>query len=204
MKAFNFAESKMVERNFYRRYVHVRMRRIIILTVFTVLVTISSLGMRTVYANRVDLAKVELAKADSFCNNAKQELAIANKGVIENKWRAELDKSSRGVLSTANSIMRCAPDDVWLSKVQNLDKSPDVIVEGCASTFASLSRMIGSLRESRLFASVQLSSTRTIGHNAAEPVEFSVRLKMKSYKASALPSQGTQVSGGVPQVERSY
>lgn len=204
MKPFNFAESKMVERNYYRRYVNVRLRRIIALTVLTALVSVSSLGMRTVYAKRVDRAKVELAEIDSFCNNAKQELAAANKSSIEYKWRADLDKSSKSVLSMANVIMRCAPDDVWLSKVQSLDKSSEVVVEGCASSFASLSRMIGSLRENRLFATVQLNNTQTVGPNAAEPVEFSLQLKIKGREASVSADQRTQAPVRVPQLERSY
>lgn len=204
MKPFDFAETRILERNYGRRYVSAKLRRIVALAALTVVVSAFSYAVKTVYAERVDHAKLKLAKVESLCSRARDEIATTNKDTTQHEWQADLAMSSRRVLGMVDTILRCAPEDVWLSRVQSLDKGLEVRVEGCASSFASLSDMISTLRETPTLAAVQLTHTRTVGMNGTEPVEFSLQLRTRNLDAPALEDRGAPSPARVPEVGRSY
>jgi hypothetical protein len=204
MKPFNFAETKTVERNYYRRYVNVRLRRIAVLAVVTVVVSSFSLAVKTVYAGRVNRSKVELARVESLCNGAERQIARAKREAAEYEWRSGLAKSSRRVLDIVDTILGCVPDDVWLSKIQGLDNGPEVVLEGDAASFAALSQMISHLRATPSLTAVQLNSTRTVGPNGTEPVEFSLQLQIKNMGRPATEEHTAQRPAGVPDIGRTY
>jgi Tfp pilus assembly protein PilN len=195
MKPFDFAETKILERNYLRRHTTVKLRWASALAVIVVMVSVSSFVLRTASTKRVERAKLELAQVESRCVNVRQEMAIAKKQLRERKWQAHLSMSSRRVLNLLNTVTRSAPGDMWLSSVGGLDKVAEITVDGRAASFQSLSDMISALRREPILTSVQLSSARAVGHNGAEPIEFSMKLQVKD---SSAPSTGEAAGNAAP------
>jgi Tfp pilus assembly protein PilN len=204
MKPFNFAEAKIVERNYRRRYVNAKLRRIAVLAAVTVAVTAVSLMLKSAYAKPLHHARSELSRIESRCEYAKQEIAVVNKDTVERKWQADLSKSSRRVIGMLNSILASVPEDVWLSRVETVGGDQEIRVDGCAASFASMSDMTGSLRAVPAFTAVRISSTRTIGPNGTEPVEFSLQIRIKGSDTAGPEGRSASAAAAVPQVGGSY
>jgi hypothetical protein len=198
MKPFNFAETKILERKYFRRYTASRMRWIAILAALTIGMTVFSLGIKASAAKRTVMATAAISRVESLCKEAREQTNNDKNGLMERNWQAEQRKSSRRVLNLINSVLACAPVDVWLSSVKGLDSTPQVMIQGTAASFSSLSTMMAGLRQMHDSTSVQLTNSRALGPNGTEPIEFTISLTMKQPGTPAATGPQQPAPAGVP------
>ena len=202
MRPFDFAEMKIVERNYFRSYASARRRRTAALMVAVVVLLASSFSLRASSAWRVERAAAELAQVQAGVKSMRRRMAAAKKNVIERRWQAHLSSCSTRTLNTLNTVLRCAPGGVWLSAVDGLNDGPNVRIEGCATSFTSLSDMVGNLRQAPNLTGVQIANTRAVGPNGAGPIEFSLQVQVEESPVSRVPGRQEAAPRRVPLLGR--
>jgi Tfp pilus assembly protein PilN len=179
MKAFNLAETRIVERSFCKEQMNRHLRIIAVLAVITFFVGAVSQACRQSIRNRATHVKSELAKVQEKCVAIKREGAHVDISLGQRGWQKQLARDSKRQLGMLESVVHCVPGDVWLRKVVSSDKTGGLSIDGEASTFEALNGYITRLRNEAGFKDVRLTGTTISGQNNKFFVEFSLELQSK-------------------------
>ncbi len=179
MRAFNLAETRIVERSFCKEQMNRHLRIIAVLVVIMLCVGAASQACKESIRNRATYVKSELAKVQEKCVVIKREGAHVDISLGEKGWQKQLARESKRQLSMLDSVVGCVPGDVWLAKVVNSDKTGGLKIDGRASTFESLNTYITRLRGDSAFKAVRLTGTTISGQNNRFFVDFSLELQSR-------------------------
>ena len=159
MKPFNLAEGKIAERTYCKEQLSRRLRIIALLAILTVGALAVSYGCRVTTSGRASSMKSELADAQGRCIEIKNQIAAVKARSSQRKWQGQLADGSKRWLRIMSAVLNSVPGEAWLNRMESSESSSCVSVEGQASSFASMSRFIGSLRSNSVFSEVRINST---------------------------------------------
>lgn len=198
MLPFNLAKSKIIERDCCKEYMMRRVRIIVLLTGFTVLMAVGSYTCKTVIAGRVTLVRSQLSDAETRCNKLEKDLAVVRTSEGRTRWTQKLALQSSRRLDILNAVLCSAPDGVSFGKVQSSDKDLTVLIDGYAQSIESLLSFMAALKNSPEFSAVHLNTSRTEKTGDRSYVGFSLTLDLSDKsKESSAPA------GQVPNIKES-
>ena len=205
MKPFNLAESKIAERRYCKNYVNRRLRLIALLVIITVVVATVCYGCRISVQSKATKLKLELADVQSRCMRIKEDIAEVKAKSSKRKWQSQLVQGSTRWLGVIDSIFGRVPSDIWLNRIENNEQNSNILIEGQAQSFSSLSTFMDALRSSPKFLEIRLNNTRTMDKEGIACVDFSLQLKLKDGGSSTNPNptQAPVQTGAVPPVQES-
>jgi Tfp pilus assembly protein PilN len=201
MRPFNLAEAKIAERSYCKDYLRRRLRFMALLVALTVLIAVASFGCRITVASDAARLTSSLGDMQGRCVRVKREMAALKAKSSQRKWQQQLTKGSSQWLGVLDAMLRTAPSNVWLNRVESSLQSSTVSVEGLASSFASLSLFMNGLRSSPRFADARLTNTRAVILNNAAFLEFVLVAKLKTAPAGTTTDQAPAQPAGVPRVQ---
>ncbi len=201
MQPFNLAETRMLERRYCRQYVRKRLQVIGIVAVLTVLVASGSSIARGVIEQKSRQVKTELSGLQMMSARSRRDIQEADMGSLRHSWQQELVGGTRRWMNTLNIIFACTTSDIWLQKMETLEKDSKIIVGGMATSYAALSSFTGHLRSYPEFSEVRIAGVKSSGNQADQSLAFSVEIKLPAAGGGpSLPAQAGTAPAGVPKV----
>jgi hypothetical protein len=197
MRAFNLAETRIVERNYCQTHISRRLRIIGLMIILAASICGASYTCRAMFAGEVKETKSKLAEAQGRGAEAKLEMQLLNTHVSERKWQAQLAAESGRWLDVLNSVIARVPPDVWLDSVKNSAAESRVSVSGRAASFDAIVAFISALRCAKGFGEVRLESAKTAGSGEVNCVDFTLGVALKE-GSQPTPAQSTTPATAPP------
>ncbi|MCX6345343.1 MAG: PilN domain-containing protein [Armatimonadetes bacterium] len=179
MRPFNFAESKMTERNYCRAQMNRYMRIMCLTAIVAGLVAIGSYACSRRTHDEDVRVKAELAALEQQCSKARQEIKSAKTVLCEYEWGKQLSHKSEVRLAKVNAVIDCVPGNVWLNSIDNAPSDPLLTVVGKAISFDALSIYTDRLRRLAMFDDVRIVNTAVGIAGNVRFLTFSLSLKIR-------------------------
>jgi Tfp pilus assembly protein PilN len=197
MRPFNLARAKLTERTYSRMHVN-RGLRAIFLLVAAMLVCFAGTGYVQVRSSaKARVLNAHLARLQARCKVAQSMVERNEKKTLVRAWQKQLAGATTRKLNLLYSIVECAPQDLWISRVTTGDGQAVVSIEGSAATYGTLAQFTADLRTKREFGEVRLNSAKATSAGQSQSVEFAIEVDVKSQEtASVAPSQTPPTGGG--------
>lgn len=204
MRPFNFAESKITEREYCRRYISGKLRGIAVFMVLALIVAAASSACRTSVRNKATSVKSKFADTEAKCVKIKQDMAGLDTQIKQREWQKSLSSESEKVLENVDGILSRVSEDIWLVRVESSQEDANIILEGRATSYESLSAFTRRLRRAPQFVDILLRSSRTASKLDSDWVDFAVEIKLDApadaQQQNNQAAQGISSPGGVPEL----
>ena len=204
MRPLNLAEDRIADRRRCRQGINRRLRIVVGLLILMMLVAAASRACRVVFVERSAAATSQLADAQKRAAQARRDLKSIQAVVSQREWQRGLGSSSAKRVQTLTAVVNCTPDDVWLSRVESLQKNSSIMIEGKSRSFESLTDFMEALRVKKFFKEVRLGSTTINRSSGSRLIDFSVLVKLQPNAAASTESKAVRASGTVPDVEGTH
>ncbi|MCX8052704.1 MAG: PilN domain-containing protein [Armatimonadetes bacterium] len=213
MKPFNLAEDKIAERAYCKQQFTRSLRIIALLVILIICALAVSYGCKVSERGKESRLKLELARVQGRCVEIKHEIAQIKARSVQRKWQRQLAEASERWLGVFGAVVSRVPSDMWLNRVESSESDSNVTIEGQVASFACLSQFIASLRSSREFSDVRITSARISGNSTTVDeggvgkrravVNFALQAKLKTAEGAS-PIQPAPSAQAVPAVKESH
>jgi Tfp pilus assembly protein PilN len=203
MEPFNFAQTKLYERKFCRQRINRHMRGILVLALLTAFAASGATAVQAKVRAKASGIQSELAMVRAQCDHARKEISAAEKARRQLKWQESLTEATGVWIGILDSISKCAPDKMWLNRVQNSEKQSVVTIEGMTDSYESLSLFLSRLRTVPAISDARLRDVRVADAGGRKTVGFYAEAQI------ALPdkpaeSQAAAQGARVPDIAGTY
>lgn len=190
----------MLERRYCRQYVQKRLRAMVLVAVIAAVISASASVARGVIVQRNRDVRTRLSDLQRMSAQSRRDIQRVDKESVRYNWQQDLVGGTRSRMGDLNSVFTAATPDIWLQKLETLEKDGKIIVGGMATSYSALSMFTGNLRRNSNFAEVRIAGVKSSGNEADQSLAFSVEVKLGNAGGTAPAAQAAPASTGVPRI----
>ena len=186
MQTWDFASSKIAERQYCRQHINSRLRAIALILALTTATVAGSFVTRTRIRQRMQTIETRLNSEQGLSSVTRREAALADQSRRELEWQNLLAQSTDRWVSVIGSISSQTSGSVYLSRMLSSESKGLLSLEGTAQSYQSLSLFLTKLRASRGISDVRLTDAKMAVSGDGSQVDFAIDIQMPSQNGAQI------------------